>query len=61
VKADNLGMKEQIDHVIFNAQRKYHNLCDSHRIFKYSKNMEIEYKSHITLKTKYLCLLFNSD
>jgi len=61
VKADDLNMKEQIDYIIFNAQRKYNNLCDSHRIFKYPKSIGIEYKSYITSKTKYLCLLFNSD
>jgi len=61
LKADKLDMKEKIDHIIFNAQRKYHNLCDSHRIFKYPESMEVEYKSYISSKTRYLCLLFNSD
>jgi predicted nucleotidyltransferase len=61
VKTDNLDMKAQIDYIIFNAQRKYHNLCDSHRIFKYPESMKKEYKTYISVKTKYLCLLFNSD
>ncbi|MCL2115698.1 MAG: hypothetical protein FWH29_05710 [Methanobrevibacter sp.] len=61
IKADSLNMKENIDYIIFNAQNKYNNLCDSHRIFKYPKNMEIEYKSYISSKSKYLGLLFNSD
>jgi predicted nucleotidyltransferase len=61
IKTDNLDMKEKIDYLIFNAQRKYHNLCDSHRIFKYPESNTVEYKSYITSKTKYLCLLFSSD
>jgi hypothetical protein len=61
LKADELDMEEEIDYIIFNAQRKYHNLCDSHRIFKYPENMKIEYKSYISSKTRYLSLLFNSD